>query len=898
MKKHYSKSYFQPFGFLATITVILLFVIAGLSLFYYGIVKNETYVSMLSAAILVVLGGGALVGFTGLRNRKVCMTDFIRITFFVGSIALGVFILLSKKNTEQMITYFCVAGVYLVEIIIRSFAIKEDAADLGMKAYFGAIGYRYNPLVLVIVSSVIAAIIAILARMGVMDNLSLLSDKNLEYFAFGGGSALLIILFVSAMDKETDASILDCVLVVAFLTALYLPIVLYGNLTQTMIKICLVVDAFLLIAVLTRAVFYNKDAVYDTNRHKSNTYYRCVFGKYSILFAMICAIVLVFLTTLAVLYADGKSVLNADFHKYLKFITLDDNLLVMIFAGSAIGIVVILALLLLVFRKFKSTEPEKVDWILVTLLVTTAIAIAILVSITGDGFALFTSNAILLVMLIVYIVVFLLSAFLQIIRIRNFDSMAAIIAAEAEQRMREKKEAKEAAKAAAAAEAEKTEEKTYDPFALTDEDEAIYAAQYGEEKKEEEPEGNPYEEEPQEEVEEEVVYEEEPQEEEVVYEEESSDYDEFDDFLNSIPEKQVEQEQAEEQVEEEVVYEEVPAEETVEAAPVQQEEVPAASEDDDESDDAEDEDEDDDESDDSEEEAEDGEEPIEHEESHAKEAAIEIQEYVAVDEEGKPKKIKRKFNTKMMFAPYETKEYYNEIKNYLMMYRAKGRYSARCESFRYKGLVAKLALGGKAIKVFLALDRALIEQYPKYHLKDVSEKRQYAEVPVMIKVRSDRSLKYCKELIDLMFANRLVKPKKSFKPTNFVPQLIPNGEAILGNLGMETYYLQSTMNVNGIPEEMPTDLVEYLPMIPGDELDGPEEEVSVFLDTLCAHFNEGDEVTLETLKSLHICQRGNVLRIRARGTLDRKLIIYAEKFDEDALQMIMCTNGTAVRIVR
>ena len=57
-----------------------------------------------------------------------------------------------------------------------------------------------------------------------------------------------------------------------------------------------------------------------------------------------------------------------------------------------------------------------------------------------------------------------------------------------------------------------------------------------------------------------------------------------------------------------------------------------------------------------------------------------------------------------------------------MMYRAKGRCSARCESFRYKGLVAKLALGGKAIKVFLALDPQLIEQYPKYHLKDVSEK--------------------------------------------------------------------------------------------------------------------------------------------------------------------------------
>jgi hypothetical protein len=456
--------------------------------------------------------------------------------------------------------------------------------------------------------------------------------------------------------------------------------------------------------------------------------------------------------------------------------------------------------------------------------------------------------------------------------------MAAIIAAEAEQRMREKKEAKEAEKAAKE-EAEKAEaEKNYDPFALTEEDEAIYAAQYGEEeKKEEEPkqEENPYAEEEEEAPVEEVVEEEAPAEEPAQEQEETQD--EFDAFLNSVPEK-TEEAPAEEP---EPAQEEAPAEEE---NPYEEEEEGEEEEDED-TEDAE--------------EAEEAEEESEpHEESHAKEAAIEIQEYVAVDEEGKPKKIKRKFNTKMMFAPYETKEYYNEIKNYLMMYRAKGRYSARCESFRYKGLVAKLALGGKAIKVFLALDPQLIEQYPKYHLKDVSEKRQYAEVPVMIKVRSDRSLKYCKELIDLMFANRLVKPKRNFEPTNYVPQLIPNGEAILGNLGMETYYLQNTMNVNGIPAEMPDDLVDYLPMIPGDELDGEEEEAVAYLDTLCLHFEDGDEVTLDVLKSMHICQKGNILRIKARGTLDRKLIIYAEKFDDDALKMIMCTNGTAVRIVR
>ena len=107
------------------------------------------------------------------------------------------------------------------------------------------------------------------------------------------------------------------------------------------------------------------------------------------------------------------------------------------------------------------------------------------------------------------------------------------------------------------------------------------------------------------------------------------------------------------------------------------------------------------------------------------------------------------------------------------------------------------------------------------------------------------------------------------------------------------------MNAKGIPDEMPSNLEDYLPMIPGGELpEGEEIEATVYLDTLCNHFEDGNEITIDVLKSLHIVTRGNVLRVKARGTLDKKLIIYAEYFDEDALKMLMCTNCTAVKVVR
>ena len=275
---------------------------------------------------------------------------------------------------------------------------------------------------------------------------------------------------------------------------------------------------------------------------------------------------------------------------------------------------------------------------------------------------------------------------------------------------------------------------------------------------------------------------------------------------------------------------------------------------------------------------------------------IQVQEYVAVDENGTPKKIKKRFNTKMMFAPYETKEYYNEVKNYLMMYRAKGRISARCETFRYKGLVAKVALGGKTLKVYLALDPALVSQYPKYHFRDCGEKKQYADVPVMIKVRSPRGLKYFKELVDMMMANREVKPKRKFEPTNYMSSLIPNGEAILGSLGLSQDYLHNLMSAEMISEEMPTNLEQFLPSIQSDALEEEEVEATVYLDTLCNHFEDGEVVDIDTLKSKHVVTKGNVIHIKARGTMDRKLTIYAEYFDEDALQILLCLSCTVIKV--
>lgn len=261
------------------------------------------------------------------------------------------------------------------------------------------------------------------------------------------------------------------------------------------------------------------------------------------------------------------------------------------------------------------------------------------------------------------------------------------------------------------------------------------------------------------------------------------------------------------------------------------------------------------------------------------------------------KRIRLTFEEKTTLASDEVKNYYNEVKNYLLMYRAHARLSKKCESFRYKGLLAKVAFAGKTLKVNLAIDPKTLEG-TKYHFKDRSDKKQYQLVPTQIKIKSDRGLKYFKELVDMMMEGREVKPKRRFEMTDFTSNLIPDGHAVLYTLGVTNDHLVDIMDVSNVPNDLPVDLVYHIPTINGDDIEGMKEENSIYLDTLCKHFNDGDIITLDILKKNNILTRGNMLRIKARGTLDKHFTIYADSFEANALAMLLCTGSKAVKLIR
>ena len=301
--------------------------------------------------------------------------------------------------------------------------------------------------------------------------------------------------------------------------------------------------------------------------------------------------------------------------------------------------------------------------------------------------------------------------------------------------------------------------------------------------------------------------------------------------------------------------------------------------------------------------------PVE-EEAPAEEVALEQPQEEVVAEEApaeevvvpeipvvRIKRIKRKFISRLMVAPELTKQNYSEIKNYLLSFGATEKMTSKFEIFKCKDIVAKVGIGGKAIKIFLAMDPQVLEG-TKYKFKDYSERKQYANVPVLVKVRSPRSLKYFKELVDQMMAKLKNKQYKRYTNVDFVATLIPNGEAILADMKLPAAVMLPSVTIKEIPEDLPENLIEKVYKVNAEPLTEEVKEANVYLDTLCKNFEEGEVINMESLKAKNIVKEGNVIRIKARGTLDKKLTVYAEEFDEKALKMLLCTNCTAVQVVR
>lgn len=142
------------------------------------------------------------------------------------------------------------------------------------------------------------------------------------------------------------------------------------------------------------------------------------------------------------------------------------------------------------------------------------------------------------------------------------------------------------------------------------------------------------------------------------------------------------------------------------------------------------------------------------------------------EDEAKKLSIQRiPFAEKIVKADKDLQEKYNELKSELLAYGASSRVSIAGDTFRlHRKAYVKITIVGKTLKVYYALDPKEFVDSP-IPVADASDKVAYEEVPALLKVKSNLSLKRAKELAELAFAKDGVKREEDAKPHNWVREI-------------------------------------------------------------------------------------------------------------------------------
>ena len=123
-------------------------------------------------------------------------------------------------------------------------------------------------------------------------------------------------------------------------------------------------------------------------------------------------------------------------------------------------------------------------------------------------------------------------------------------------------------------------------------------------------------------------------------------------------------------------------------------------------------------------------------------------------------RYRKSYSSRLIQSQGNVQDYYTAIKNRLLSYKGiKDRISWNYEAFnRGRAHAAKINVKTKTLYLYLALDPEALAG-TKYSFVDVSAKKKYASVPVLLKIKGDRKFKHALELIDMLGAEKLALKK-------------------------------------------------------------------------------------------------------------------------------------------
>ena len=123
-------------------------------------------------------------------------------------------------------------------------------------------------------------------------------------------------------------------------------------------------------------------------------------------------------------------------------------------------------------------------------------------------------------------------------------------------------------------------------------------------------------------------------------------------------------------------------------------------------------------------------------------------------------RYRRSYQSRLAQSQGNVQEYYNILKNALLSYKGvKSRISWNYEAFnKGRSHLAKMNAKTKTLYLYLALDPAELAD-TKYGITDMSAKKKYASVPVLLKIKGERKFKYALELIAKLCGETMALPE-------------------------------------------------------------------------------------------------------------------------------------------
>lgn len=131
----------------------------------------------------------------------------------------------------------------------------------------------------------------------------------------------------------------------------------------------------------------------------------------------------------------------------------------------------------------------------------------------------------------------------------------------------------------------------------------------------------------------------------------------------------------------------------------------------------------------------------------------------------------RSFIARIIQADDELKARYSELKNHILSYKdVYNKITWKREAFYSdkRACIATFAIRGKTLCLFLPVDPSKFDG-TKYKVESRAHKRPHAKMPTMFRIRSDRSTKFAKEMLNIVFAEQGLTENLDYAPTNFRP---------------------------------------------------------------------------------------------------------------------------------